>query len=133
MQVKAEHVLFVPNPARWKEFTQAPDGVVGSHLIGLGTKLVLLAQRTVQKKSGALAASIHMTYYPVHDPFVRVGSDNKHALMMHNGTRPHWIGPEHQETLRFKIRGRVIYTKRVHHPGTRGSFFLSRHLRTVIK
>jgi len=35
-------------------------------------------------------------------------------------TRPHIIEPRNAQWLRFEINGRVIFTKRVHHPGTKG-------------
>ena len=40
------------------------------------------------------------------------------------GTKPHTIRPKNKKALRFYNRGKVVFTKEVRHPGTKGSFFL---------
>lgn len=60
-----------------------------------------------------------------------VGSDVSYAPMVHDGTRPHTIRPKHAQALRFRVGGRVVYAKVVHHPGTRARPFLDRALREV--
>lgn len=133
MELQFSKVMFTPDPAAWKHFTQAEGGTVGSDLRRRGRHLVVLAKRTAGKDTGELIASITMTYHPGRNPTVRVGSNVPHALMHHNGTRPHIILPEDQRLLKFRAGGKVIYARRVEHPGTRGSFYLTRHLRKVVK
>lgn len=125
-------VVFTPDPVLWKHFTEAPDGTVGSDLRRRGRTLAFLAAGSAGKRTGQLAQSIKMQYFRAANPFVRVGSDVKHAYMHHEGTRPHVILPEDRETMRFKVRGRVVYAEKVVHPGTKGSKFLSRHLHKVV-
>ena len=48
-----------------------------------------------------------------------IGSDVSYADMVHNGTRPHTIRPRNKQALRFRIGGRVVFAKVVHHPGTK--------------
>lgn len=60
-----------------------------------------------------------------------VGSDVEYADMVHGGTRPHIIRPRNAQVLRFKVGGRFVYAKLVHHPGTRAQPFLDRALREV--
>lgn len=60
-----------------------------------------------------------------------VGSDVSYAPMVHDGTRPHTIRPKRAQALRFRVGGRVVYAKVVHHPGTRARPFLDRALREV--
>lgn len=60
-----------------------------------------------------------------------VGSDVEYAQMVHDGTAPHTIRPRRARALRFKIGGRWVYAKVVHHPGTRARPFLDRAVREV--
>lgn len=60
-----------------------------------------------------------------------VGSDVEYAAMVNDGTRPHTIRPRNAQALRFRVGGRVVYARVVHHPGTRPRPFLDRALREV--
>jgi hypothetical protein len=43
------------------------------------------------------------------------------------GTRPHAIWARNKEYLRFVSKhGRIVFVKRVNHPGTKGSYFIDR-------
>ncbi|MEU2487026.1 hypothetical protein ABZ593_20760 [Streptomyces sp. NPDC012617] len=47
-----------------------------------------------------------------------------------DGTRPHIIRPRKRNgVLRFEVRGQVVYSAYVRHPGTRANDFLGRALR----
>lgn len=46
-----------------------------------------------------------------------------------DGTRPHIIRPRRARALRFEAGGRVVFSKLVHHPGTRPNDFFARALR----
>jgi hypothetical protein len=43
---------------------------------------------------------------------------------LNSGTKPHIIVPVNGKALRFKIGGVTIFSKRVKHPGTRGTGFV---------
>ena len=60
-----------------------------------------------------------------------IGSDLNYAAMVHDGTRPHIIRPRRAQALRFRVGGRIVYARVVHHPGTRARPFLDRALREV--
>lgn len=60
-----------------------------------------------------------------------VGSDVEYADMVHGGTRPHIIRPRTKQVLRFKVGGRTVFARVVHHPGTKARPFLDRALREV--
>jgi len=70
----------------------------------------------------------------VHDsgdlPTMLVGSDNPIALLHHEGTRAHEIRPRTKRVLVFvpKGGGPWVYARRVRHPGTRPSRYLTDHL-----
>lgn len=125
--------VFVMDEAGYKELMKSPTGEVGRYLTIVGAKLKYLAKYQAGRKTGALSAS--MNYKLTRDSrglVALVGSDNKVALMHHNGTRPHIILPRHAQTLRFYSHGRIVYTKVVHHPGTRPNRYLTDNLRKVI-
>ena len=60
-----------------------------------------------------------------------IGSDVEYAQMVHDGTRPHIIRPKRAQALRFRIGGRIVYAKVVHHPGTKARPFLDRAMREI--
>jgi hypothetical protein len=51
--------------------------------------------------------------------------------MVNDGTRPHVIKPVTAKALRFKVGGRTVFARLVHHPGTRARPFLDRALQEV--
>lgn len=63
----------------------------------------------------------------------QVGSPVKYALLHHQGTRPHVILPRRAKSLRFVVGGKVVFAKRVNHPGTRPNLYLTRWLREVVR
>jgi hypothetical protein len=58
-----------------------------------------------------------------------VSTNVKYALLVHNGTKPHEIRPKAAKALRFKVGSRIVYARRVHHPGTKARPFLTDALR----
>lgn len=65
--------------------------------------------------------------------YVEVGSKSRHAWYHHEGTKPHQITPETGRLLRFNVGGRVVYAKRVSHPGTRGVRYLTTPMRRAVR
>lgn len=62
-----------------------------------------------------------------------VGSDVEYAPMVNDGTKPHIIRPRTKKALKFKMGGKTVYAKVVHHPGTRARPFLDRALADVAR
>lgn len=54
-----------------------------------------------------------------------------YAPYVNDGTRPHIIRPRTKQALRFRVGGRTVFAKVVHHPGTRARPFLDDALRQV--
>ena len=73
-------------------------------------------------KTGALRASLFAKV--VGRTKVEIGATALHGIFVEEGTRPHEIRPVRASVLRFEIGGKVIYTKRVMHPGTRAQPFV---------
>ena len=46
-----------------------------------------------------------------------------YAGFVEYGTSPHVILPKRKKVLRFEVNGRVVYARKVHHPGTGPKMF----------
>lgn len=129
-----ESVRFQPYPVAWQQFRTSKSQPIGKDLYKRGLKLQALARKSAPKDTGALAKSISVKYHIVGlNPHVIVGAYTSYAYMVHEGTRPHPINAKPERLLRFVVNGRVVYAKKVQHPGTRPTRYLSRHLRSVVK
>lgn len=66
---------------------------------------------------------------------VNVASTNAkgYAQYVSSGTRPHVILPKRGKALRFVVAGKVVFARRVNHPGTRANPYLVRHLSEFVR
>ena len=79
--------------------------------------------------SGALRRSIGMIHSRgMLGQTLKIGSPLNYALVHHEGSRPHIITPRDAGILRFSAGGRMIYTHKVEHPGTKPNRYLSDQL-----
>lgn len=85
--------------------------------------------------TGRLRASGKIQYSGLFSfrPKAKVIFDVDYAAAVNDGTAPHIIRPRNAQALRFRIGGRVVYARVVHHPGTRPNPFLDRALREVTR
>lgn len=126
-------VIFVPNPVGQAEVLESPGGPVGRHLLKIGNQLQRYARQDVGKKTFKLERSISVSLSLVSTGLmVSVGSDDPIAYMHHEGTRAHVILPRHASVLKFTSGGKLIYAKRVNHPGTRQNAYLSGNLARAV-
>ena len=80
-----------------------------------------LIRERAPRRTGRLIRSIGST---IEGTRALVGVKVDYARFLEWGTRPHEIRPRHARALRFVIRGRVIFAKRVWHPGIRPRLFV---------
>lgn len=78
-------------------------------------------KRNVPVRTGKLRDSITREVY---DSNAIIRTSSGYGRFVNDGTRPHIILPRFGRFLRFEINGRVIYAKRVHHPGFTGRRFV---------
>lgn len=124
---------FVVNPEGAKYILRDPKGPTGQYLLKLGARVARLAKAQVGVDTGALKRSINYRVVSRYGGLTAIiGSDNRIAALHHEGTRPHIILPRRAQTLRFYSRGRIVYSKVVHHPGTKPNRYLTDNLRRVI-
>lgn len=91
------------------------------------------ASRLAPRVTGRLAGSIRaQPVMSLRGPMWRVESTVPYAPFVEEDTRPHVIRPRRPGgVLRFKVGGRTVYARIVHHPGTTGQHFLARATRQV--
>lgn len=111
-------------------FINSTTGAVGRYVRARGKMIVAAAKLQVGKDTGALQRSINMVHARrgVSGQILKIGSPLDYALVHHEGSRPHVITPRDANILRFSAGGRVIYTHKVDHPGTRPNRYLSDQL-----
>lgn len=124
---------FVKNKIAWEYEFESTKGMVAGYLRSTARDLVRLAKLQVGVDTGALKSSLNYSLVKSGGGLmVVVGSNNRIAYIHHEGTSPHIITPRRAKTLRFSYRGRIVYTKLVHHPGTKPNRYLTDNLRKVI-
>lgn len=93
----------------------------------LPARMVAETRRTVPVDTGQLLESIKANA-TLRGPVltVVVSSPLVQAATTNTGARPHVIVPRRRRTLRFRVGGRVVYARRVNHPGNRGTHWFDR-------
>lgn len=124
---------FTPDSLGMSYVLRHPNGPTGQYITNRTATLYVLARFQVGVKTGALYQSIGYDIVSGASGLVgTVTASDAKAIMHHNGTRPHLIFPRKGQTLRFVSRGRIVYAKVVHHPGTKPNKFLTDNLPKVI-
>jgi hypothetical protein len=99
----------------------------GSFLRNLTGRIETGARAQAPKRSGRLAAATSADDVHADGPWSLRSGVTTHvpyALFVHEPTRPHLIFPRTTQFLRFTVKGKTIFAKRVRHPGTAGQPFL---------
>jgi hypothetical protein len=76
------------------------------------------AQRDFEATTAGWQHKVPFIQVPGPD-YIVVGTEDEIWQYQDEGTRPHPIVPRNAKVLRFPAGGRVVYTKRVNHPGTK--------------
>lgn len=131
-----EKVVFIPYKPAMYDTLRRPRGMVGRHMSRRADMFIAAARAQVGKGTGRLARSIHVRSHSAQ-PYgqeMKIGSIVKHALMHHEGTRPHVIHPKDRENgvLVFRRGTRLIETREVRHPGTKPNHYLTDNLKLFL-
>ena len=119
-------IVWVPNKAGQYELLKSPTGDVGRYMARIGRRITMMAKAQAGIDTGALKASIRFTQSTTATgQEVKIGSMLGHALVHHEGSRPHIITGRNGGMLRFTKQSRVVYTRAVVHPGTKPNKYLS--------
>lgn len=133
MSVHARYVGHRPNPVAIQHVFRDKDGPVGRELDRASLLVLNRARALVGARSGRLLGSLRREdgIGPT-GRYVDVIAGSRGLtpyLGAHMfGTHPHVIRPRRRTTLRFVSHGRVVYARRVSHPGAQANPFLTRAL-----
>lgn len=94
-------------------------------------KFLVSRARRVQRNARAMAPGrmgkkINSVIVKGH---VRIESSHPATMYVIKGTRPHVIRPRYRKALKFRVQGRTVFARVVHHPGTKANDFLTKALR----
>jgi hypothetical protein len=118
-------------PAAKIRWIPAPGA--GAQIDAASVQLLVKKARAVQREArrmapGRMGRKVNAVIVGKH---VRVESTHPATLYVIKGTRPHVIRPRYRKVLKFNMRGRTVFAKVVHHPGTKANDFLTKSLRLV--
>lgn len=113
---------------------ESQSGLVGRDIDRRATRVQQVAKSLVGTRyaTGRLRRDITKRWVTSRSGrmVIQVGSANvKHALMHHEGTKPHIIRAKNAKVMRYVNRdGNVVFAQRVFHPGTRANRYLEKAL-----
>lgn len=111
-----------------------PKGPVGRHLRRIGILIARSARKIAGRDTGALRKSIYVRQgVRARYQYVEVGANVRHAYDHHEGTKRHTITPRGGRMLRFNVGGRVVYARKVNHPGARPRKYLTAPMIRYVK
>lgn len=123
----------------WDNLRYSEHGLVGRDMTRRGEYIANRARIQVGVDTGALRRTITRATFGSKriGPYTIVsagGPDAPHALMHHEGTRPHVIEAKGRRSmLKFNVGGKTVYVTRVLHPGTRENNYLTDHLPMAVR
>jgi HK97 gp10 family phage protein len=91
---------------------------------------VIYAQEVKEAPSATsnLRGSIQMDLHPMS---AEIYPTAKYAPYVNFGTKPHVIEPKNGKVLAFKSGGKLIFARKVNHPGTKANPFMERTVEKV--
>jgi hypothetical protein len=133
MTTHAEYTGDKVDQSAIKEEFRGQTGPVGREMDRLQLLVLDQARRLVRVRTGTLITSIRAEsgigpLGQYRDVVAGVPGLTTYLGFEHDGTEPHVIYPSRRKYLRFIQNGQVRFARKVNHPGTKGSYFLTRAL-----
>lgn len=129
VRARTHWVMLLPGePGKWA----LTEPGIGRELDRRMTKVQMVARARVRVRTGTLLSTIRKS--PGRNSrgqFVDVkagGRGARYVGVEEFGSAPHRITARRRKALRFVQHGRVQFRRSVRHPGTTGTFFLTRSL-----
>ena len=113
-------------------------GPVGSDLRRRGRTLEYRARASAGMRTGKLRLDIRTKERTVVDGLqIEVGNwHTRYAAAHHQGAKPHIIVPRPDNPIQrlvFRVGGRIVFAKKVNHPGNAPNPYLSRWLHEAVR
>lgn len=126
----AGSVTFYPGEPRAFAIT---DRDIGRDLTRRMSNVQMGARFRVRVRTGALLSTIRKqpgenSRYQYVDVVAGKSRQVRYTMFEHDGTQAHMIRARRRKALRFVSNGQVLFRREVRHPGTTGTFFLTRSL-----
>jgi hypothetical protein len=118
---------------RINSYLYSPSGRVGQELERRAGRVRDAAKRQVGVKTGRLKRSIRV-YRHTRNSFgqsLRIGTAVPYARYHHDGSKPHMIYPNKKQVLKFRSGSVVVFSRKVHHPGTKPNRFLKDNINYI--
>ena len=109
--------------AAFKKASEITDKELQNATKDAGKFILATEKSEVPVKTGQLRRSITLEYRPIS---ASIYPAVKYALPVHEGSRPHVITPKSKSVLAFKKGGKMIFARRVNHPGNKPNKFVER-------
>lgn len=121
------------NRAAFERLTSGRPGTPGGDLLDrYGQRVEVRAKFLVGVDTRAILNSIHRERGPGYvDVVAGVPGVTDYLGYHHFGTEPRIIRARRAKALRFVTGGKVVFARSVRHPGTSGTFFLTRALASL--
>ena len=101
---------------------RAVERSTGTMMRDLALHAVREQKNLAPVRTGNLRRTIHLGSVSSRSATTVAGAN--YAAHVEFGTRPHVITPVRRKVLRFSAGGRVVFTRRVRHPGTKPRPFM---------
>lgn len=82
----------------------------------------ILTKQRLRRRTGRYSGSFSYLLrggFQGRESRLEVNNTAGHAGIIEKGSRPHFIFPSSTKALRFRIGGKIVFSKYVKHPGTR--------------
>jgi len=119
--------IVVPEQPGYDLTFKSRIGPVGRDIERRSLIVEVAAVRQARSRSGILRHGIHSAWIPSPEGNAAraIGSEVSHALVHHEGSRPHVIKPRNAKILRWvNKQGHVVFANSVRHPGTKANRYL---------
>lgn len=131
VQLKGGRVTI--HPGAYQQLLADDSSGVLREMMRRGQNVLAEMYRQVPTDTGLLAATLRLqarTPGGGYGVVVAAGQDGVTDYLGYilDGTPPHVIRPRRKKALRFVAGGRVVFSKRVNHPGTAANNFILRSL-----
>ena len=135
-RVHAQYVGSVTDETAIHDIFRAPTGPVGQDIEQRAQRVLISARALTPKHTGRLVSTLRIeagdaALGPYRDIAIGYPGRTDYLGYVIYGTEPHVIRPTRAKALRFLSGGKIVFSRVVHHPGTKANDFMIRALNSA--